>query len=111
MSSLRNVRSAHHSTPALVPANGQALTLAEQVDHEALSFKARGDSFGEFIAKHLSRLAELVRWTNAETPEDHEDRVEWWEAESRARDYDRGYQAGLDAARCQYGTHHGLCID
>ena len=99
------------SLPALVPANGQPLTLAEQIDHEALSYKARGDSFGEFIAKHLASLADLVRWTIAETPEDHEDRLECWECEARARVYDRGYQAGLDAARCEYGTHHGLCVD
>jgi len=96
MSTLANTPSAHHSSPAMLPANGQPVTLAEQVDHEALAFRSRGDSIGQFIADHLDRLAQLVRWTGAETPDQHEERMEVWEDEIRAKWYDRGYEAGLE---------------
>ena len=91
------------SLPALVPANGQPLTLAEQIDHEALSYKARGDCLGQFIASHLDRLAQLVRWTGANSPDQHEERMEIWEDEIRAKWFDHGFEAGLQAARDEYG--------
>src|SRR5262245_25395896 len=91
------------SLPALVPANGQPLTLAEQIDHEALSYKARGDSFAEFLAENLERLAQLVRLTHATTPEEHSERIEILDDEIRAKWLDRGYDAGLEAARDEYG--------
>ncbi len=103
MSSLANARSAHHSLPAMVPANGQPLTLAEQIDHEALACRARGDSIGQFMANHLDRLAQLIRWSGAQTPEQHEERMEIWDDEIRAKWFDRGYDAGLEAARGAYG--------
>ena len=99
------------SLPALVPANGQPLTLAEQIDHEALSYKARGDSFSQFIASHLDRLAQLVRWTGANSPEEHEARMEVWDSKIAAKHYDRGYEDGLDAARREYGLRHGFPLD
>ena len=73
-----------HSTPAMVPANGQPCTLAEQIDHEALAYRSRGDSIGNFMADHLDRLAQLVRWTDASTPEDHDSRMEVWDGEISA---------------------------
>jgi len=111
MSSLANARASHHSSPAMLPANGQPLTLAEQVDHESLAFRMRGDSIGQFIADHLDRLAQLVRWTDASTPEDHDSRMEVWDGEISARTYDRGYEDGISAARREYGLRHGFPLD
>src|SRR5262245_46261989 len=96
------------SLPALVPVNGQPLTLAEQIDHEALSYKARGDSIGQFIADYLDRLAQLLRWTRANTPEEHDSRMEVWDDEIRAKFYDRGYEDGLESARREYGLRHSF---
>ncbi len=98
MSTLANARAAHHSSPASVPANGEPVTLADQVDHEALAFRSRGDATGRFLADHLDRLAQLVGWTGAQTPDEHEERMEVWEDEIRAKWYDRGYEAGLEEA-------------
>src|SRR3954454_18522264 len=106
MSSLLESRAAHHVPPALLPANGQPLSLAEQVDHEALASRARGDSFGLFLADQLDRLAQLVRWTESSTPEDYESRMEVYEQELRCRTYDRGFEDGLDAARSEYGLRN-----
>ena len=111
MSSLANARASHHSSPAMLPANGQPVTLAEQIDHEALAYRSRGDSIAQFIADHLDRLAQLVRWTGANTPEDHDSRMEVWDGEIRAKQYDRGYEDGLDAARREYGLRHGFPLD
>ena len=76
MSSVTNIsdawKPAQEVQPAQVPANGEPQTLAETIDHEALSYRERGDSIGKFIADHLDRLAQLVRWTDASTPEEHE---------------------------------------
>jgi len=99
------------STPGTIPANGQPTTLAEHIDHEAMAYRARNDDLGAFIADHLDRLAQLVRWTGAETPAAHEERMEVWDDEIRARCYDRGYEDGLEAARREYGLRHGFPPD
>ena len=85
--------------PAETPSNGQPLTLAEVVDHEAMAYRARGTPTGEFLARQMERLAQLVRWTGASTPEEHEARMEVWDDEVREQWFDRGYQEGLEAGR------------
>ena len=72
-------------SPRLVPANGQPMTLVEIVEHEALGYRAWGTPEGDFLARQMERLAQLIRWTGASTPEDHEDRMEVWDAEIRDR--------------------------
>ena len=92
MSSLLNGRSTHHTLPSLLPSNGEPRSLAELIDDEARAYRDRGDSFARFIADHLDRLSQLVRWTRANTPEDHESRMEVWDDEIRAQWFDRGYE-------------------
>jgi hypothetical protein len=103
MSSLRNPRSAHYSPPALVPSNGEPQSLPDLIDDEARAYRDRGDSIGRFIADHLDRLAQLVRWTGATTPDHHEERMEIYDDELRAKWFDHGFDAGLQAARDEYG--------
>jgi hypothetical protein len=85
--------------PPLIPSNGQPLTLAEVIDHEAMAYRAWGTPVGEFLARHMERLAQLIRWTGATTPEEHEARMEVWDDEVREQWYDRGYHEGLEAGR------------
>ena len=85
--------------PPLIPSNGQPLTLAEVVDHEAMSYRAWGTPTGEFLSRYMERLAQLIRWTGATTPEEHEARMEVWDDEVREQWYDRGYHEGLEAGR------------
>ena len=82
-----------------VPVNGQPVTLAEYVDHEAMSYRSQGTAAALFIAEYLERLGQLIRWTGASTPAEHIDRMELWDAEIRAQHYDRGYSEGYAAAR------------
>ena len=85
--------------PGTVPSNGQPMTLAEVVDHEARAYRGWGTPAGDFLARQMERLAQLVRWTGANTPEEHEARMEVWDDEVREQWYDRGYHEGLEAAR------------
>lgn len=85
--------------PAGPPDNGQPATLADIVDHEARAYRAWGTPSGDFLARHMERLAQLVRWTGASTPEEQEARMEVWDDEVRDQWYDRGYQEGLQAGR------------
>ena len=96
------------NAPAL---NGQPQTLAEIVDYEALGYRAWGTQAGDFLARQMERLAQLIRWTEASTPEDHEERMDVWDDQIRVNQYERGYEDGLDAARREYGLRHGLPLD
>lgn len=99
MTSLPQTRPSVQSTLRVVPLNGEPVTLAEQIDSEARSYRDRGDSFGLFLARQLDRLAQLVSWTGAQTPEEHEDRMQAWDDLIRDQWFDRGYDAGIRAAR------------
>ena len=91
---------------ARVPANGQPISLVEIVDHEAMAYRAWGTPEGEFLARQMDRLAQLIRWTGAATPEDHEARMEVWDDEIRERFFDRGYHEGHEA-----GRRGSCCVD
>lgn len=82
-------------------ANGQPLILVEIVDHEALGYRAWGTPEGDFLAEQMERLSQLLTWTSATTPDDHEDRMEIYDRELRDRHYDRGYHDGLEEGRRQ----------
>jgi hypothetical protein len=85
--------------PEAVVANGQPRTLAEVVDHEAMGYRAWGTPTGEFLARQMERLAQLIRWTGASDPVEHEARMEVWDEEIREQWFDRGYQEGWEAGR------------
>jgi hypothetical protein len=90
-----------------VPVNGQPMTLVETVEHEALAYRAWRTPEGDFLASHLERLAQLIRWTGATTPDEHEARMEVWDSQIAERHFDRGFTQGDAAAR----NHHGLSLD
>lgn len=71
------------------------------IDDEARAYRERGDDFGRLIADNLERLAQLVRLTHASTAEDHADRMEVLDEEIRAKWFDRGYAARLEAGQCR----------
>jgi hypothetical protein len=75
-------------------------TLAEFVDHEALAYRAWGTPEGDFLAWQMERLAQLIRLTEAETPGEFEDRLEVYECDLRAREYDRGFEDGTIRSYC-----------
>ena len=80
-------------------------TLADAVEHEARSYRARGTPLGDFLSRELGKLAQLIAWTHATTPEEHESRFEAWEMEVREQYEARGYEAGRQAGRDECGCH------
>jgi hypothetical protein len=74
--------------------SGAPASLAERIDHEALAFHSEGTAEGEFLARQMERLAQLIRWSGATSPEDHEQRMEVWDEEVRRQHYDRGFAEG-----------------
>lgn len=77
-----------------VQINGAPASLAEYIDDEARSYRAQGTPEGDFLAAQLERVAQLVRWTGATTPEEHEARMEIWEDKIREDHYERGVRDG-----------------
>ncbi|MGP0070051.1 MAG: hypothetical protein ACLQGP_41435 [Isosphaeraceae bacterium] len=88
-----------HPQPEMAPLNGQPMTLAEVVEHEMMGYRAWGTTTGEFLAREMERLAQLIRWTGASTPEEHEERIAVWDEEIRDQWFERGYQEGYEAGR------------
>ena len=82
------------SSPSKSGASGRPASLAEIVDHEAFGYRQWGTPDGDFLARQMERLAQLVRWTGAESPQQHDDRMEVWEEEVRRQHYDQGFTAG-----------------
>jgi len=82
-------------------ADGPRLTFPELIDHEALGYRAWGTPVGDFLARHMDELAQLVRWTQATTPDEHDSRKEAWDAEIRRSWEDIGYEEGRrSGCRC-----------
>ena len=56
--------------------NGETFTFAELIDQEARAYEAWGNAVGDFLSRKMADLAQLVRWTHATTPDEHEARME-----------------------------------
>jgi hypothetical protein len=80
--------------------NGPRFSLAELVDQEALSYREWNNSAGDFLARHMEELAQLVRWTQATTPDEYEARKEIWDAEIREQWEAIGYEEGKRHCQC-----------
>ena len=80
--------------PAPAPIAGGAPSLADLVAAEADRLRRSASPIGGFLADQLERVAQLVRWTGATTPEEHQDRIEVWEEQAREHAYEMGRQAG-----------------
>jgi hypothetical protein len=75
-------------------ADGPRFTFPELVEREAKGYRAWGTEIGDFLARHLEQLAQLIRWSQAPGPDEFEARLEAWDAEIRAAWEARGYEAG-----------------
>ena len=73
-----------------VPASGEPQTLLEVVEHEALGYRAWNTPIGDFLASQMERLAQLIRWTGATTPAEHEARMDVWDETLREQWFERG---------------------
>jgi hypothetical protein len=87
----------------IVPSNGQPTTLLETVQHEARAYRAWETSTGDFLAEQLERVAQLIAWTRAASPDEYRDRLEIWDRQIADDHHRRGYADGYEAARNELG--------
>ncbi len=78
------------------PANGQPMSLAEYLDDEARAYRSQDTAEAALVAETLERLAQLVRWTGATTPDEHEARMAIWDDSIREAEYQRGRDEGRE---------------
>jgi hypothetical protein len=78
-------------------ADGPRFTFVELIEQEALGYRAWGTPVGDFLARRMEDLSQLVRWTQATTPEEHEDRMEAWDGKIRDQWRAIGYEEGRRA--------------
>lgn len=89
------------SPPGHDDTDGLRFTFPELIDQEAMSYRAWGTPVGDFLASKMDELAQLVRWTHATTPDEHDARMAVWDAEIREQWEARGYEEGRrSACRC-----------
>lgn len=48
--------------------DGPRFSLPELIDQEAMSYRAWGTPVGDFLARKMDELAQMVRWTDATAP-------------------------------------------
>jgi hypothetical protein len=86
-------------------ADGPQFSFPELIDQEALGYRAWETPVGDFLAREMEKLAQMVRWTQATTPAEHEARMAVWDNEIREQWEARGYEAGRSA-----GCHCDECM-
>jgi hypothetical protein len=76
------------------PIAGGAPSLADLVAVEADRLRRSASPIAGFLADQLERVAQLVAFTGALSPQDFVDRLEIHERDLLAREYDRGFSDG-----------------
>jgi hypothetical protein len=82
------------------------ISLLNYVKAEAIRHRERGGDHARFIADELERIAQLIIFTAAETPEQYTDRVEANEAAVKEEHFERGYQEGRASVMPAFHPHH-----
>ena len=95
--------SATNGQTSTVPINGQPTTLLETVQHEARAYRAWETPIGDFLAEQLERVAQLIAWTRATSPDEYRDRLEIWDRQIADDHHQRGFAEGYEAARKEPG--------
>jgi hypothetical protein len=73
------------------------IALLNHVKAEAIRLRERGGSHAAFVADQLERVAQLIVFTGAETPEQYDDRVFANEEAVAEQHFERGYQEGRES--------------
>ena len=90
--------------------DGEPMTLAELVSRESLAYRAWRTPEGDFLARQLDRLAQLIRFTQASDGEEHEARMDVMEECVREEAFNRGYAEGQEAGR-RSAFHYAESLD
>jgi hypothetical protein len=74
------------------------LDLPEWLAAQAAWYRSRGSDAADWLGAAIDRMAQLVHWTGATIPAEHDDRMEVYDRELRERHYQDGYADGHAAA-------------
>lgn len=74
-------------------------TRAETVEHAAMAYREWGTPVRDFLVRRMHELSQLIRWTAARMPEEHESRIDTLDLDIRGDSEARGYEEELRAAR------------
>jgi hypothetical protein len=94
--------------PAPAPCGDSPMTLLDIVRREANVFRAWGTVEGNFLAGEMERIARLLEWTGATTPQDHVERIAVWDEALQQSWFQDGYSAGLIASH-QRAVRQACC--
>jgi hypothetical protein len=72
-------------------------SLLNHVKAEAIRLRGRGGAHAAFVADQLDRIAQVIVFTGAETPEQYVDRVFASEEAVAEQHFERGYQEGRES--------------
>jgi hypothetical protein len=72
-------------------------SLLNHVKAEAIRLRERGGSHAAFVAEQLERVAQIIVFTGAETPEQYDERVFANEQAVQEQHFERGYQEGRES--------------
>ena len=72
-------------------------SLLNHVKAEAIRLRARRGAHAAFVAEQLERIAQVIVFTGAETPEQYADRVFANEQAVQEQHFERGYQEGRES--------------
>jgi hypothetical protein len=86
---------------------GDRLTLAELVDRQTDFYRGWGNPAGAMLAAHMEELALRVRWVQATTPQEYEDRKAIVDEDARQTWLVQGYEEGLAAGRREATPYDG----
>jgi hypothetical protein len=73
------------------------MSLLHHVRDEILRLRAQESRSGNFMADQLERVAQVIVFTGAETPEQYVDRVFANEQAVQEQHFERGYQEGRES--------------
>jgi hypothetical protein len=73
------------------------MSLFHHVRDEILRLRAQESRSGNFMADQLERVAQIIVFTGAETPEQYADRVFANEQAVQEQHFERGYQEGRES--------------
>jgi hypothetical protein len=77
--------------------SAEPASLAELVGREAMAYREHNTAEGNFLACQLDRLAQLIRFVGASTPNEFDERIEVLEADVREQWFRNGYEDGMEA--------------
>jgi hypothetical protein len=81
------------------------ISIINYVKAEAIRHRERGGDYARFLSDQLERIAQLIQFTGAETPDQFLDRLEANEEAVKEEIFERAYQEGRASVMPAFHPH------